>query len=55
MSKYYKMRKVKFIYWTQKFINAPIVVKTCLLSCKLKNPTWEIIELNDDNLSEYII
>ena len=48
------MRKVIFIYWAQKFINAPTVVKKCLLSWKLKNPTWEIIELNDDNLSEYI-
>lgn len=48
------MRKVIFIYWAQKFINAPTVVKKCLLSWKLKNPTWEIIELDDDNLSEYI-
>ena len=47
------MEKVIFIYWAQKFINtnycqemSPIV--------KLKNPTWKIIELNDDNLSEYI-
>ena len=48
------MKKVIFIYWAQKFINAPTVVKKCLLSWKLKNPTWEIIELNDDNLSEYI-
>ena len=48
------MKKVLFIYWAQKFINAPIVVKKCLLSWKLKNPTWKIIELDDDNLSEYI-
>lgn len=48
------MKKVIFIYWAQKFINAPIVVKKCILSWKLKNPTWEIIELDDDNLSEYI-
>jgi len=48
------MKKVIFIYWAQKFINAPTVVKKCLLSWKLKNPTWEIIELDDDNLSEYI-
>lgn len=48
------MKKVIFIYWAQKFINAPIVVKKCLLSWKLKNPTWKIIELDDGNLSEYI-
>lgn len=48
------MNKTIFIYWGQKFINAPIIVKKCIQSCKLKNPTWEIIELDDDNLIEYI-
>ena len=48
------MKNVIFIYWAQKFINVPIVIKKCLLSWKLKNPTWEIIELDDNNLSEYI-
>ena len=48
------MKKVIFIYWAQKFINSPTVVNKCLLSWKFKNPTWEIIELNDDNLSKYI-
>ena len=48
------MVKIIFIYWAQKFINAPTVVKKCLLSWKLKNPTWKIIELDDDNLNEYI-
>ena len=43
-----------FIYWEQKFINAPEVVKKCVLSWKLKNPTWKIIELDKDNLKEYI-
>ena len=48
------MIKIIFIYWAQKFIKAPTVIKKCLLSWKLKNPTWKIIELDDDNLSEYI-
>ena len=48
------MKKVIFIYWGQKFINAPIVAKKCLLSWKLKNPTWKIIELDDDNLIKYV-
>ncbi len=26
----------------------------CLLSWKIRNPTWDIIELDDDNLNEYI-
>ena len=43
-----------FIYWDQKFINAPEVVKKCVLSWKLKNPTWKIIELDKDNLKKYI-
>ena len=48
------MKRVIFIYWDQKFINSPTVVKECLKSWKFKNQSWEIIELNDDNLSEYI-
>lgn len=48
------MIKKIYIYWSQKFINAPIIVKKCLLSWKLKNPDWKIIELDDDNLNGYI-
>ena len=48
------MKKVLFIYWAQKFINAPMVVKKCLLSWKLNNPTWKIIELNNSNLDKYV-
>lgn len=48
------MNKTIFIYWAQEFKNAPEVVKKCLLSWKLKNPSWNIIELDDTNLNEYI-
>ena len=48
------MEKVIFIYWAQKFENAPNVVQKCLLSWKLKKPSWKIIELDDDNLKDYI-
>lgn len=48
------MNKVIYIYWAQKFENAPDVVKKCLLSWKIMNPTWKIVELNDENLSQYI-
>jgi hypothetical protein len=48
------MVKKIFIYWGQKFNNAPKIVTKCLLSWKIRNPTWEIIELDDDNLNEYI-
>jgi hypothetical protein len=43
-----------FIYWEQNFKNAPYIVKKCLESWKLKNPDWNIIELNDENLKNYI-
>ena len=43
-----------FIYWAQNFKNAPYIVKECLESWKLKNPDWNIIELNDENLKNYI-
>ena len=48
------MKKTLFIYWEQKFINAPNVVKKSLLSWKLKNPSWKIIQLDGDNLNQYI-
>lgn len=48
------MIKKIFIYWGQKFENAPKIVTNCLLSWKIKNPTWEIIELDDDNLFTYV-
>ena len=43
-----------FILWFQGFENAPFIVKKCLESWKLKNPTWKIIELDDNNISDYI-
>lgn len=48
------MIKNIFIYWSQKFINAPRVVVKCVQSWKIQNPTWKIIELDDDNLHTYI-
>jgi hypothetical protein len=48
------MIKVLYIYWSENFDNSPYVVKNCLLSWKLKNKTWKIIELHDNNLSEYV-
>jgi hypothetical protein len=48
------MIKNLFIYWNSTFINAPEIVKKCLLSWKIHNPTWTIYELDDINLIEYI-
>lgn len=43
-----------FIYWAQGFDNAPMIVKKCLKTWKKHNPDYEIIELDDDNLIEWI-
>ena len=48
------MIKKIFIYWGQSFCNAPTIVTNCVLSWKIRNPNWEIIELDDDNLNNYI-
>lgn len=48
------MIKNLFIYWEQKFVNAPEIVQKCLMSWKINNPTWNIIELDKDNIKEYI-
>jgi len=48
------MIKDIYILWFQGFDNAPIVVKKCLASWKHHNPDWNIIELDDTNLSKYI-
>jgi hypothetical protein len=48
------MIKQLYIYWDTGFLNAPEIVKKCLLSWKIKNPTWKIIELDDTNLKDYV-
>jgi hypothetical protein len=48
------MNKTVYIYWDTELKNAPYVVKKCALSWKLHNPTWNIIELDDNNLKEHI-
>jgi len=48
------MIKNIFIYWAQGFGFAPEVVQKCLLSWKIRNPTWTIYELDDLNISNFI-
>lgn len=48
------MIKQLFIYWDQGFANAPKLVQKCLLTWKKHNPTWNITELDNSNLSQYI-
>lgn len=55
---YFGYRKIitkkLFLYWHSGFKNAPTLIKRCLLSWKLNNPNWSIIELDDSNLNQYI-
>jgi len=43
-----------YIYWAQGFENAPEIVKICRDSWKTMNPTWNVVELHDTNLCDYI-
>ena len=48
------MIKKIFIYWEQGIKNSPKIVKECIIRIKLKNPTWEIIYLDNNNINKYI-
>lgn len=48
------MRKVIYTLWLQGFDNAPFVIKKCLESWIFWNPTWKIVQLDENNLKEYI-
>ena len=42
------------MYWNTGFNQAPQIVKLCLSSWKQYNKNWNIIELDDNNLSNWI-
>lgn len=49
-----KVKNLKiWVYWGQGFDNAPALVKKCLLEMK-KNLKYDVIELDENNFSEYI-
>lgn len=48
------MIKIIFIYWDKSFSKAPNVIQKCLSSWKLKNTTWCIIQIDNNNLKDYI-
>jgi len=48
------MNKTIYILWFQGFDKAPDIVKQCVKSWKYYNPTWNIIMLDNNNLSEYM-
>lgn len=48
------MDKNIFIYWHQGFEKAHPIIRRCLMSWKIHNPTWKIYELSIDNINDYI-
>lgn len=54
MQKQPELTRTIWIFWKQGFENAPEVVRICLRSWKIHNPGWRVVELSDENLSEYI-
>lgn len=51
---YYIWIKIIYILWFQGFENSPEVVKQCVKSWKYYNPDWNIILLDNTNLSNYV-
>ena len=49
-----QLNRVVWILWLQGFENAPEVVRFCLHTWKARNPTWQVVELTDGNLADYI-
>jgi len=43
-----------FVYWNQGFDKCPPIIKKCVESIEYYNSNWNIIKLDDNNLSEYI-
>ncbi|MBA3342922.1 MAG: hypothetical protein H0T48_13960 [Gemmatimonadaceae bacterium] len=49
-----QLNRVIWMLWLQGFDKAPEVVRLCLRSWKTRNPTWQVIELDEENLSDYV-
>ncbi|MGI8784423.1 MAG: capsular polysaccharide synthesis protein [Acidobacteriota bacterium] len=49
-----QLNRVIWMLWLQGFDSAPEVVRVCLHSWKARNPTWNVIELSDENLPDYV-
>ena len=48
------INKTIYILWLQGFDNAPEIVKICLISWIEKNPSWNIVLLDETSLTNYI-
>jgi hypothetical protein len=49
-----ELERIIWVLWFQGFDEAPEVVRMCLHSWKSRNPDWQVIELTDRNLGEYV-
>lgn len=49
-----KLERVVWMLWLQGFENSREIVRVCLRSWKIRNPTWKVVELTEENLSDYI-
>ncbi len=49
------MNKKIWIFWQQGQENAPYIVKKCIDSWITKNPNWDVIILDKNNLEKYIV
>jgi len=49
-----ELNRVVWVLWLQGFENSPEVVQLCRRSWKIRNPTWQVVELSLANLSNYI-
>lgn len=49
-----QLNRVVWMLWLQGFENSREIVRLCLHSWKTRNPTWKVVELNEQNLSDYI-
>jgi len=52
--KYKNIPKIIWILWFQGIDNAPYVIRKCIDSWKLHNPSWKIVFLDENNYSKYI-
>ena len=49
-----ELNRVIWMLWFGGFDNAPEIAQLCVRSWKLRNPDWKVIELNNDNLADYV-
>ncbi len=48
------LNRVIWTLWFQGFDNAPEVVHLCARAWRARNPGWTLIQLSDENLSDYV-